>query len=124
MKKSLLRRMAPLVAGILLAAPIIPALAAYPYITGISWPTAPNDNYALVTWDHSPSAPWTTPSTFYWWLDSQQDSTWNGYYNPGPFTSPNYHPTNYVGVYVYGTGTDFSWASVSRTYGTYINNGP
>lgn len=124
MKKSLLRRMAPLVAGMLILGQCGLAVATYPYIYNITWPEPPYDQYATVyvyTGGSVPSGyvePRSSTNNYYWFFGA----TYSGYCCNT--TIDTMGEDDSVSVYVYGTDNDYSWATVSRTYGTLIDNGP
>ena len=127
MFKSLFRRMAPLVAGALLLVQVLPAVAAYPLITGINWPASPNDAYCTVTVAPSPSSPHIAPKTasenYFWWFDGTRTYA---QYSDHSVTANVYTGTQSVTVYVYGNDSsgNASWATSSRSSGVTIYNGP
>lgn len=116
MLNKLFKRMAPLVAGVLLVG-AIPVSADYPTIT---------DFYYSSSYDvqlETQEGP-TEIETF-WWRNGTQQPGWDG------DMSVNLYPSgaNNIAVYVYlnhdWPGTNhYSWASIDVYWGTNIYNGP
>jgi hypothetical protein len=121
MKKTILRSMAPLVAGIILLAQTGIGMAAYPFIGSISkGSTSANVSVAeggsIPPGHAGPRKP--DSNNYYWWVDQQSHSSGS--------TSTTYLSATNVAVYVYpdDNSNDYSYAIVDDVDGTTIWNGP
>lgn len=111
MLNQLFKRMAPLVAGVMIFGQAIPLVGAYPQITSFQYVTS--YDVALTT----SGGPFPT----FWFLNQNHNSSYNGDY------SVNTYPgvTN-IAVYVYNEypGAYYSYAIIDSVQGTTIWNGP
>jgi hypothetical protein len=123
MLNQLFKRMAPLVAGVMLASTST-GVADFCYIQNIDWPSSPNDDTCTVYVATGQDIPTgyveaRTSNNYFWWFDSTQFPSEDGK------TTANVYPgTQNVAVYVYSVDNDLSYASSDRSTGITIYNGP
>ncbi|MDX1983478.1 MAG: hypothetical protein SFV51_24615 [Bryobacteraceae bacterium] len=117
MFKSLFRRMAPLVAGVLLLQPVV-VFSDYAYITDIQR----SGNTVTVSVQDPPPSGYASPrnasANYYWWIDQIN----SGYYGSKVF----YQAASFTNacVYVYSVDNDLSYAIHDTVNGVSIWNGP
>jgi hypothetical protein len=130
MLKNLFKRMAPLVAGVMVLTSINSGVADFCYISNIDWPVdSPGNQYCTVYVAQSPNipngyvAPAATEENYFWWFDDERSIYAEG---SDHSTVATVYPLTVtkVAVYVYSVDDDLSWASVDRNYGATIYNGP
>lgn len=115
MLNKLFKRMAPLVAGVILMAAVGSLQAHYPYITGFAYI---NSYEVQLSTTQSASEIRT-----FWWLDGYYTSSFDE-----AMLVNTYPGVDNVAVYVYHNadypGTNhYSWASIDDVWGTNIYNG-
>jgi hypothetical protein len=114
MLKKLFKRMAPLVAGVMLAMQGLQTQAAYPQISSFEYI---NSYEVEVTVS-------TSPYTTFWFFGQSRDNNAPSY--DGLDVANTYPGYSNVAVYVYETypGSDYSYAIIDSVEGTTIWNGP
>jgi hypothetical protein len=114
MLNQLFKRMAPLVAGMMIIGQTIPLVGAYPQITSFEYI---NSYEVKVTVS-------TSPYTTFWWFGQSRNNTAPNY--DGLDVANTYPGYSNVAVYVYEEypGEDYSYAIIDSVEGTTIWNGP
>jgi hypothetical protein len=115
MLKNLFKRMAPLVAGVMLAATVCSVHAHYPYIEGFEY----INSYEVLLDTREPESEIKT----FWWLDGTYEDSLDE-----AMQVDTYPGVDNVAVYVYlnddhPSTNHYSWASIDDVWGTNIYNG-